>query len=66
MYNQTIWGSIGYATPASVGSMVAIKEKSGLFGGRYKRGILVTGEGSLQLTVQSFADMLRLGLNPVM
>lgn len=61
MYNQTIFGSIGYATGAAVGSFRAGKEN-----GRVKRGILVTGEGSLQLTVQAFADLLKHGTNPIM
>lgn len=60
MYNQTIWGSIGYATPSATGAFQAAKEN-----GKYKRGILVTGEGSLQLTVQTFADMLKLDLKPI-
>jgi pyruvate decarboxylase len=60
MYNQTVFGSIGYATGAAVGSFQAIKEN-----GKYSRGILVTGEGSLQLTVQAFADMLKLETNPI-
>lgn len=58
MYNQTIFGSIGYATGAALGSFVAGKED-----GSIKRAILVTGEGSLQLTVQTFSDLLRHGLN---
>jgi len=59
MYNQTVFGSIGYATGAAVGSFVAGKES-----GSVKRGILVTGEGSLQLTVQAFSDLLRHEVNP--
>jgi len=58
MYNQTIFGSIGYATGAALGSFVAGKENDSI-----KRGILVTGEGSLQLTVQAFSDLLRHELN---
>jgi pyruvate decarboxylase len=61
MYNQTIFGSIGYATGAALGSFVAGKED-----GSVKRGILITGEGSLQLTVQALSDMLRHGLNTTM
>lgn len=58
MYNQTVFGSIGYATGAAVGTFVAGKED-----GSIRRGVLVTGEGSLQLTVQAFSDLLRHGLN---
>ncbi|KUJ13706.1 putative pyruvate decarboxylase [Mollisia scopiformis] len=54
MFNQTIFGSIGFATAAAVGAFVAGKEN-----GSVERGILVTGEGSLQLTVQAFSDLLR-------
>lgn len=61
MFNQTVFGSIGYATGAAVGSFVAGKEL-----GTIKRPILVTGEGSLQLTVQAFSDMLRHEVNPTM
>ncbi|KAK9235102.1 thiamine diphosphate-binding protein [Lipomyces kononenkoae] len=58
MYNQTVYGSIGFATGAALGSFLAGKESNTI-----KRGILVTGEGSLQLTVQAFSDMLRYQLN---
>jgi len=58
MYNQTIFGSIGYATGAALGSFIAGKENNSI-----KRGILITGEGSLQLTVQAFSDFLRHELN---
>jgi len=32
---------------------------------KFKRGVLVTGEGSLHLTIQAFADFLRRGLEPI-
>jgi len=60
-YNQTVFGSIGFASGAAVGSFVAGKEL-----GIIKRPILVTGEGSLQLTVQAFSDLLRHEVNPTM
>ena len=59
MYNQTIFGSIGYAGPSAAGAFQAAKES-----GRLKRGICITGEGSLQLTPMCFADMLKLNLHP--
>jgi pyruvate decarboxylase len=59
-FNQTVYGSIGYATGAAVGTFQAIKET-----GKYKRNVLITGEGSMQLTVQAFADLLRHELNPI-
>ena len=60
-FNQTVWGSIGYATGSIVGVCQAIAEGAGDF----KRGILVTGEGSLHLTAQAFADLLRYDLKPI-
>ncbi|KAF2107145.1 thiamine diphosphate-binding protein [Lophiotrema nucula] len=61
MFNQTVYGSIGYATGAIVGVGQAIKESSG----KWKRPILVTGEGSMHLTIQAIADMLRWDLKPI-
>ncbi|KAI7210258.1 pyruvate decarboxylase [Hortaea werneckii] len=60
MYNQTVFGSIGYAGPSSAGAFQAAKDA-----GTFKRGILVTGEGSLQLTAQFFADSLKLDHKPI-
>jgi pyruvate decarboxylase len=57
---QTVFGSIGYATGAAVGAFQTLKE-----GSKYKRGVLVTGEGSFHLTAQAVADMLRRELNPI-
>lgn len=67
MYNQTVYGSIGYATGAALGASKALRENDpGTDKAKPKnRCILVTGEGSLHLTVQAFADFLKLGLNPV-
>jgi pyruvate decarboxylase len=62
MFNQTVYGSIGYATGSIVGVGQAIKESAG----QWKRPILVTGEGSMHLTVQAIADMLRWDLKPIM
>ncbi|KAF5575143.1 pyruvate decarboxylase [Fusarium subglutinans] len=61
MFNQTVYGSIGYATGAIVGVGQAIKESQG----KWKRPVLVTGEGSMHLTIQALADMLRWDLKPV-
>ncbi|KAK3650675.1 Pyruvate decarboxylase 1 [Elasticomyces elasticus] len=59
-YNQTVFGSIGYAGPSFTGALKAAKEA-----GIVKRGILITGEGSLQLTPMCFADLLKLDLKPL-
>jgi indolepyruvate decarboxylase len=55
-HNQTLWGSIGWATPASFGAAVAAPKK---------RIVLVTGDGSHQLTVQEISQFGRLDLKPV-
>ena len=55
-HNQTLWGSIGWATPASFGAAVADPGR---------RVILVTGEGSHQLTAQEISQFGRRGLKPI-
>ena len=56
LQTQTLWGSIGWATPATLGVCMA-KPNS--------RVILVTGEGSHQLTAMEIGNMLRRGVKPV-
>jgi len=53
---QTLWGSIGWATPATLGGMVADKSR---------RTILLTGEGSHQLTALEISTMMRNDLKPI-
>lgn len=53
---QTLWGSIGWATPAAFGACVANPNS---------RVILFTGEGAHQLTAMELGNMLRFGLKPV-
>lgn len=55
-HNQTLWGAIGWATPAAFGAAVAAKDR---------RLVLVTGEGSHQLTAQEIGQFGRHGLKPV-
>lgn len=55
-YNQTLWGAIGWATPAALGAAVAEPDR---------RVILITGDGSHQLTAQEIGQFHRLGLRPV-
>jgi indolepyruvate decarboxylase len=55
-HNQTLWGSIGWATPAAFGAAVAAPER---------RTILVTGEGSHQFTVQELSQFGRMKLRPI-
>ncbi len=53
---QGLWGSIGWATPATLG--IAMAKASG-------RTWLVTGDGSHQLTLNELAVMGRYGIKPV-
>lgn len=55
-HNQTLWGAIGWATPAAFGAAVADPDR---------RLILVTGEGSHQLTAQEISQFGRRGLKPI-
>ncbi len=55
-HNQTLWGSIGWATPAAFGVAVAAPTR---------RVMLLTGDGSHQLTAQEICQFGRLGLRPV-
>jgi len=54
--NEALWGSIGWATPAAFGAAVADPGR---------RTILITGEGSHQLTAQEISQFPRRGLKPV-
>jgi indolepyruvate decarboxylase len=51
---QVLWGSIGWATPAALG--IALADPS-------RRTILITGEGSHQLTANEIGTMSRFGAN---
>lgn len=55
-HNQTLWGAIGWATPAAFGAALAAPTK---------RVILITGEGSHQLTAQEIGQFHRFGLTPL-
>jgi indolepyruvate decarboxylase len=54
-HNQTLWGAIGWATPAAFGAGVAAPDR---------RVVLLTGEGSHQLTAQEISQMGRRGQKP--
>jgi len=58
--SQILWGSIGWATGATVGASLAARERQ-LKG----RTLLFTGDGSLQLTVQELSTAIRHGLAPI-
>lgn len=53
---QTLWGSIGWATPATEGVCMANQQG---------RTILVTGDGSHQLTANEMGVMGRYGIKPI-
>jgi indolepyruvate decarboxylase len=55
-HNQTLWGAIGWATPASFGAALAAPDR---------RVILITGEGAHQMTVQEVTQFHRYGLKPI-
>jgi indolepyruvate decarboxylase len=54
--NQSLWGAIGWATPAAFGAALAAPGR---------RTILITGEGSHQLTAQEVSQFHRFGLKPL-
>lgn len=56
MHTQTLWGSIGWATPATLGVCLAKPDA---------RVVLITGEGSHQLTAMEVGNMLRRKVKPV-
>jgi indolepyruvate decarboxylase len=53
---QVLWGSIGWATPAALGIALADPER---------RTVLITGEGSHQLTANDIGAMGRFGANVI-
>jgi len=53
--SQPVWGSIGYATAAVLGTLLAAPGR---------RHLLFTGEGSFQLTAQELSTILRHDLKP--
>ena len=55
-HNQTLWASIGWATPAAFGAAIGAPDR---------RLILITGEGSHQMTAQEISQFGRRGLRPI-
>jgi len=56
LHNQTLWASIGWATPAAFGAAIGAPDR---------RLILVTGEGAHQMTAQEISQFGRRGLRPI-
>jgi indolepyruvate decarboxylase len=55
-HNQTLWCSIGWATPAALGAALAAPQR---------RTILITGEGAHQMTLQEIGQFCRYGCKPI-
>ena len=51
-----LWGAIGWATPATFGIAMAVPNR---------RVVLITGEGSHQMTAQEISQFGRHGLRPI-
>ncbi|WP_145080761.1 alpha-keto acid decarboxylase family protein [Poriferisphaera corsica] len=54
--NQTLWGAIGWGTPAAFGAAIGAEEK---------RVILMTGDGAHQMTATEVGQFAANGLKPV-
>lgn len=61
LVSQVLYGSIGWATGSTLGCLLAAKESP-----VPRRVILFTGDGSIQLTVQDIATMLKHNLKPIL
>ncbi|OWB63868.1 lyase activity protein [[Candida] boidinii] len=61
MIGQFFYNSIGYATPATLGASIALKDFN-LPG----RVITVEGDGSAQMTIQEMASLMRYGATPTL
>jgi pyruvate decarboxylase len=62
---QTYYGSIGYATPGAFGAEISLVDLSSRGERPRGRTVLVTGDGSLMLTVQEVGNMVKQGVNPI-
>jgi pyruvate decarboxylase len=62
---QTYYGSIGYATPAALGTELALRELAAEQGKPRGRTVLITGDGSLNLTIQEIGTMIVQDVRPV-
>jgi len=62
---QTYYGSIGYATPATLGADIARRELENEDKRPHGRTVLITGDGSLQLTMQEIGTMVTAGIKPL-
>lgn len=64
--SQTYYGSIGYANASAFGVETALKEIHDADPSKpRRRTILLTGDGSMQLTIQEVGTMIARGLQPI-
>jgi pyruvate decarboxylase len=59
--SQIYYGSIGWATPATLGAEMARLEEGKSEG----RTVLITGDGSLALTIQEIGTMIKADIKPI-
>ncbi|KAK4508109.1 hypothetical protein PRZ48_001847 [Zasmidium cellare] len=62
---QTYFGSIGYCTPAAFGAETALVELDETKKRERGRTVLVTGDGSIMLTIQEVGNMIKHRLTPI-
>ena len=62
---QIYYGSIGFATAATLGAEIARRELEAKGVNAGGRTILVTGDGSMNLTIQEIGTMIKQGIKPV-
>ncbi|KZP33569.1 pyruvate decarboxylase [Athelia psychrophila] len=58
--SQILWGSIGWATGSALGAAIAAQDRG------LGRTMLFIGDGSVQLSAQEIATMVKLGLKPIL
>jgi pyruvate decarboxylase len=63
--SQNYYSSIGFATPAAFGADLALREMATAHDRPRGRTILVSGDGSLMLTVQEIGNMIKHKTAPV-
>lgn len=63
---QSYYGSIGWATPAALGCAAALRELAQETNDpQRRRTLLITGDGSFQLTMAEVGTMIARGLEPI-
>ncbi|KAI7629218.1 hypothetical protein KC343_g5356 [Hortaea werneckii] len=65
-HTQTYYGSIGWAAPAAFGSEIALADLAASQSRARGRTILITGDGSLMLTVQEIGNMVKQQTSPIL